>query len=112
MSKADTTIFAMNMVMSFLAGTINLLFVKRPGPFVEWVPLRAVVALLAYTYSLSYAVLLAGLVDVTQWGTVMRGVALVVWPVVWAGPAIVSLRSWGKVERLAGRYVKEHEGGD
>lgn len=56
--------------------------------------LSAAVAAIAATYAIGYALLLAGAIELAKWSAFYRGVSIVVWPLVWAGPALMSLAAW------------------
>lgn len=67
---------------------------------------RIAVTTLGLVYLAAYSVLLFTHVDPLLWSTVLRGIGLVTWPVVWCWPALASMR-----QRRAFRRQVE-EGGD
>jgi len=56
--------------------------------------LAMTVAIIASLYVAGYALLLTGSVELMAWSAFYRGVSLIVWPVVWAGPALISIAAW------------------
>jgi len=56
--------------------------------------LATTIAIIAGMYVIGYALLLTGTVDLLAWSQFYRGVSLVVWPIVWAGPALISIAAW------------------
>ncbi len=58
------------------------------------------VATLAVLYVLAYLFLLVGDLLFLNWSSYMRGVSLVVWPVVWTWNAVVSIKVWRVVVDL------------
>jgi hypothetical protein len=56
--------------------------------------LATIVAVIAGMYAIGYVLLLTGTVTLLAWSQFYRGVSLVVWPIVWAGPALISLAAW------------------
>lgn len=54
-------------------------------------------ASLALVYIVGYAILLSGVVAPEVWQRFARGVGLVVWVVVWAGPPRFSIRAYDKI---------------
>jgi hypothetical protein len=56
--------------------------------------LAATIAIIGVVYVIGYALLLTGSIELLRWSAFFRGVSLIVWPVVWAGPAIISIAAW------------------
>lgn len=56
--------------------------------------LSATIAVVAATYAIGYALLLSGAIEIAKWSAFYRGVSVVVWPLVWAGPALMSMSAW------------------
>lgn len=107
MDGVDRLIFELNMVGALFACAVNLWAAISPGPFTMWRPLRAVTALLAGVYATGYALVLAGALPVAQWSEFFRGVSLMVWPIVWAGPAGYSAWAWHTAKRGARVIVEQ-----
>ena len=55
----------------------------------------------------AYSVLLVGDVDYRHWSAIVRGFSLVVWPVVWAGPAKFSTQMGEALQRHANDIVRQ-----
>lgn len=67
-------------------------------------------ASLALLYAVAYLVLIGGFVSLTVWGSFLRGVAVVVWPIVWAGPAFVAIRkNRDDARKLVAEFEKVRE---
>lgn len=105
MSGVDNTVLVLNVLLAFAAGVINLAAAVRPGPFGQWAPVRAAIAVLAFFYSFAYAVLAAGLVPLEQWSPFMRGVSLVAWPLVWIAPSALSWLIWRRAKQEAASQI-------
>lgn len=67
------------------------------------------VAGLSFVYVAAYLFLLFGDVGYLLWSSWLRGVAMVVWPVVWMAPAIISWKSWGKLLTEVAQYNRTPE---
>lgn len=67
------------------------------------------VAGLSFVYVAAYLFLLFGDVDYLLWSSWLRGVAMVVWPVVWMMPAIISWKAWGKLLTEVAQYNRTPE---
>ena len=65
------------------------------------------IAGLAFIYCVSSLILL--LLDPTflVWSSAMRGVSIMVWPIVWALPAVTSVRLWTELEAKVLEEVDE-----
>lgn len=68
---------------------------------------RAMVAGLAVLYIAAYLVLVISDVQAAQWSSLMRGVSIVVWLVVWTNPARRSIELWGRVPGDAHRTASQ-----
>ena len=97
MSQLDHLIIAANLLGCLFAICANVC-AAHVG-FLVHRTLASVVAVIASGYLVGYGLLLAGTIEVAQWSAFFRGVSVVVWPVVWAGPAIVSLLAWRHTSR-------------
>lgn len=56
--------------------------------------LAITISIIAAMYAIGYAMLLLGVVELAKWSAFYRGVSVVVWPLVWAGPAVMSVQAW------------------
>jgi len=56
--------------------------------------LAITISIIASMYAIGYAMLLLGVVELAKWSAFYRGVSVVVWPLVWAGPAVMSVQAW------------------
>jgi hypothetical protein len=69
---------------------------------------------LAAIYSIAYLMLLLLDLPFLQWSSVLRGVSIVVWPIVWMWPAILSVQAWNNFSKLLEfenlNYLLEQEG--
>lgn len=107
MGPSDQAIISwLNALMALTAAGVNLAAALRPGPFGQWAPLRAAIAFLAFVYGVAYALLAAGIVPLSRWSPVMRGVSLVAWPLVWIAPAVVSWSVWFRATRQAKGHIE------
>lgn len=98
----DTVVIWLNFSGAVLAFCANLWAATRSDTRER--PVWAAVAVLAAIYAGSYVWLMIDS-DVVTWSKVMRGVSLVVWPLVWATAPILSVvlfrRDRAKVRRHA-----------
>lgn len=90
-SGVDEGVIALNALLSGGAFGFNLVVALRSAKWGRIV--HGAIASLAVGYVCSYVLLLATDVAVANWSSVMRGVSLVAWLVVWTGPAYLRLRS-------------------
>lgn len=90
-SGFDETIIAANAVLAGAACGFNAVTAVRCALVGRIV--HSTIAVLAAGYVTAYVILLATDVAVAHWSSVMRGVSLVAWVVVWVGPAWLRLRS-------------------
>lgn len=90
-SGVDEGVIALNAVLAGGAFGFNLVVCLRSSKWGRIV--HGAIAALAVGYVCSYVLLLATDVAVKDWSSVMRGVSLVAWMVVWVGPAYLRLRS-------------------
>lgn len=107
MSTTDLTFLWLNVGCASVAALVNGWAALRPGPFVEWRPLRAAVGVLAAFYAAAYAVLALDVVPLTTWSPFMRGVSPTVWVVVWIGPVALTHRIWRRARRDAEPQVRQ-----
>lgn len=109
MSALDHAIIAANLVGCLFAVGANV--AAAQVGFLIHRALASVVAVIASTYLIGYALLLGDVIPVDKWSAFYRGVSVVVWPVVWAGPAVMSLVAWRHTSRevrtALGRAVSE-----
>jgi hypothetical protein len=89
MTTLEHWVVLLNIFLSLSAGLVNAYVASKVGMW--WRKSLVPVALLALIYSASYVYLFVT-DDVVQWSSTMRGVSLLAWPVVWAGPAIAVFR--------------------
>lgn len=90
-SGVDEGVIALNALLAGGAFGFNLVVCARSATVGRIV--HGAIAALALGYVCSYVALLASDVAVKDWSSVMRGVSLVAWLVVWIGPAWLRLRS-------------------
>lgn len=57
-------------------------------------PLFGAITALAAFYAAAYFVLIIVPLDVAVWGSVLRGFSIIVWPLVWVGPAVLAVRTF------------------
>ena len=62
---------------------------------------------LAFIYSVAYLYLLLGDPNFLLWSTWMRGVSILVWPLVWAGPAILSIKLKSGQKQIIKKHIKK-----
>jgi len=106
LSVAELIVIAVNMVMVLAAVAIN--WRASQHGVVRYRIVHAAVAALSGVYAAGYLVLMLGDVSVENWSSVMRGVSIVAWPVVWWWPALTSLR----VHRELKEALQAHLEGD
>lgn len=75
----------------------------------DWMWLRVTIAVFAGFYAASYATFALGWWTLEQWSPFMRGVSVIVWPVVWAGPAVYPTAVWRRMVREAHRQLADAE---
>ena len=90
-SGVDEGVIALNALLAGGAFGFNFVVCLRAAKWGRVV--HGAIAALALGYSCSYVLLLATDVAVQDWSSVMRGVSLIAWLVVWMGPAYLRLRS-------------------
>lgn len=73
--------------------------------------LAITIAVIAAMYAVGYAMLLLDVVELARWSAFYRGVSVVVWPLVWAGPALMSIQAWRHTQaQVRGIVVEGAEG--
>lgn len=55
---------------------------------------------LASLYVSAYLILLISDIQFIQWSSVMLGISIIVWPIVWIIPALLSIQVWKRVSEL------------
>jgi CHASE2 domain-containing sensor protein len=70
-------------------------------------PIYASIAALATVYFIGYGLLLFGVVDPVIWQRIARGIGMVVWVVVWAGPPAASIRTKKQIEDSLEKMVED-----
>lgn len=93
MNQLDRWVILANSLLAAGASAINLrvgLTLTEP-----WRSVRVIIGALAAIYAVAYVWLFVTQ-DVGPWSSLMRGVSLIAWPVVWIRPAVVN----AKVSRL------------
>lgn len=110
---ADLVVTVVNLVLAAVTSTISTWAAFRG--LRAFRPLHAAVASLAVVYVVAYVWLLANYADsdpLVTWGKAMRGVSLAVWPTVWMGQAILSLKLQAAMTRASAAVVARNAGGD
>ena len=64
---------------------------------------------LAWLYSFAYVVLLVSDVNFFAWSSIMRGVSVFAWSVVWTLPALMSIRLWKHLEKAVTENIHQSE---
>lgn len=77
----------------------------------DWAWLQLTIAVFAGFYAVSYATFALGWWTLEQWSPFMRGGLVVVWPVVWAGPAIYSTIAWRRIVHAARTQAEDSHAG-
>lgn len=89
MSDLERWVVLANSAMAAVAMVANLrTAVRSPEP---WRHVRIPIGVLAGIYCVAYLWLFIT-EDVGPWSSVMRGVSILSWPIVWIRPAVVNLR--------------------
>lgn len=68
------------------------------------------VAGMAWLYSFAYSLLLISDVNFLQWSSIMRGVSIFAWVIVWIVPAYMSIHLWKQLEKNVTTSLRESEG--
>ena len=105
-SGVDESVIALNAVLAGGAFGFNIVVSLRSAKWGRIV--HGAIAALALGYVCSYVLLLATDVAVKDWSSVMRGVSLIAWLVVWIGPAFLRLRS-NIPEKFAAEVARQLE---
>jgi hypothetical protein len=87
----DELVLVANAAFAGLAAVFNVLVASRSA--IKGRILHTAIACLATGYCLAYILLLSTDISLLEWSSVMRGVALWAWMLVWCGPALLRLRS-------------------
>ena len=90
-SGVDETVIALNVILAGAACGFNAVVAARSASI--GCILHTAISALAGGYAVAYVVLLSSNLAVQDWSSVMRGVSLVAWAIVWIGPAWIRLRS-------------------
>ena len=98
MDALDTFTTIANAAGAATAAVLNL-WVSHHAPS-PWRQVRISVATLAVVISTAFAARL-WIGDPSGWASMMGGVSLLVWPVVWIWPAVLTIRTMRDVERVA-----------
>lgn len=69
--------------------------------------LALTISIIASMYAIGYAMLLLNVVELARWSAFYRGVSIVVWPLVWAGPALMSIQAWRHTQAQVRDIVAE-----
>ena len=96
MNGVDTFVIWLNLAGCLTAVPVNLMAARHGLLTSAW--LHHVIAVFAAIYALGYVMLLSGTLSVLEWSGFFRGVSVLVWPVVWVGPAALSLHTWRKIQ--------------
>lgn len=103
MTGFDTVVVWLNFTGAVLAAFAAWVGSRRDDPRKR--PMWAAVAVLATIYAGSYVWLkIDG--DVFVWSKIMRGVSLVVWPLVWVTPPIMSVALFRRDQAAIARKAK------
>lgn len=103
LSNVQLSVFDNWVIWMNFAGSASAYWFNRKASKMGLISLRKthfLISGLAAFYTASYLFLLLFDPKFMAWSSFMRGVSLVVWPVVWAWPAVVSMRTWKKFTEL------------
>lgn len=108
LSVVDNIVIWVNLIFSFIAGGFS--FEASKSGILGLRNSFKLVAGLAWLYSFSYFVLLISDINFLSWSSVMRGVSILVWFIVWTLPALMSIKLWKRLERSIKSSVNKSEG--
>lgn len=100
----------MNAGMSAVAAVTMLIASRHSFP--EFRAVRAAGGVLASIYCGAYIWLAFHLERSREWSNLLRPVALLVWPIVWIIPTVLSMRLWSKLVRAVEGKVPGDVRGD
>lgn len=92
MTALDTAVIWLN-----LLGCLGAVAANGIAAYVGFLIHRGLaitIAVIAAMYAVGYGLLLTGAIELAKWSAFYRGVSIVVWPLVWAGPAVMSVQAW------------------
>lgn len=104
MTGFDTVVIWLNFTGAVLAFLANIWAANRSDPRER--PVWAAVAVLAVIYAGSYVWLMVD-GDVAIWSKIMRGVSLVVWPLVWSTAPILSVVLFRRDQQRIAQHADE-----
>jgi hypothetical protein len=64
---------------------------------------------MAWLYTVSYGILLISDINFLSWSSIMRGVSIFAWAIVWILPAYTSIKLWKKLEKNVTETLREIE---
>lgn len=105
MTSFDRAVIFGNATLALTAFIVNAVAAHRSEE--PWRTVRVLVASLSILYAGAYLWLGTHPAQQPGWSQVMRGVSLTAWPVVWIGPAFVSLRYHQRTKRIVDRTLGE-----
>lgn len=106
MTRLDAAVFAWLVVMSLAAVGAHLFALRHtPRIAAQERAVHRATAMLAAFYALGYVAVLCNFVAVLPWSQFFRGVSLLVYPLVWIYPAVMSGRRWRHDSEAARRLV-------
>jgi len=91
-SFVDLTVLWVNFLAISIAAFYTRRAAVRADPRVR--PLFGAITALAVFYAAAYLLLIMVPLDVAVWGSVLRGFSIIVWPLVWVGPAVCAVKTF------------------
>lgn len=90
-------VFWWNAAGALAAAIANTWAAVRGDP--RMAPVRTAIAALAAFYLLGYLLVTLGGWDQQAWGAFYRKASIIVWPVVWCGPAVLGVLTYKRTTR-------------
>ena len=101
MDAIDSWVTIANTLGAAVAAALNLWASHHAPP--PWRRLRLCVGTLGLIIAAAFGSRF-WFADQSAWASMMGGVSLLVWPIVWIWPAVLTLRTMRAVERIAGTF--------
>jgi len=89
LSRFDLVCIWLNWGGAFMAIIVNYAAMKSSTN--HWRIIYSAIGALATLYAIAYAVLVFGPFTSDEWTSAMRGLSVIVWPLVWSGPGLLRL---------------------
>jgi len=105
LSLTDTVVAWLNVTMVTASIIVNWYAFYKAIPGLRMV--HAAIAVLSTFYVLGYIWLLSFVHDVATWSSVMRGLSILAWSIVWIAPALQSIKIWRSMRTAVLREVSE-----